>query len=566
MKRIALIAIVLAGCVDHGSGPQGKRIEASYIRENLLTAVPQDIQPMQVDLGGKVTYLGNKVVYVDGKDPKTPLAPGAAIRVMHYWRVNMPPGEQWRVFAYARGAQGSADFMNFGPTDMEIGYPTKKWKAGQIIQDVQDIVLRPDWRSPTVTLYVGLVEDGKHQIGDRMPATGGNVIDRAIVARTIDVDLSKAPPPQGTVYIPHATGPITIDGMATEPGWSSAATSPELITADGSADPVGKATARMTWDEQNLYLFVSIVDSDVYSQYKNHDEPLWKADCVEVFIDADGNRTGYVELQVNPNNATFDSFFATTRAQPGDEKWDANMETVVKVRGTADKAGDTDQGWDVEIAIPLAAVKGRHDTMAVRLPPEVGDRWRLNVVRVDYRSNGGSPGVASWNRISYSDFHALDKMLTVVFADPSGSIVPKPPGADTGSGGSAGSAAPQTGSAGSAAPLSPIPQTGSATAPMLAPIAPAMIQGNAQGSAVSQGSGAPTTAPTAPAPTAPASKAPASKAPASKAPASKVPAPTAPPAPANAPHAGPTMAPTTVPRTATPPPTLPAATSNPKSP
>jgi hypothetical protein len=464
-----LIAIVLAGCVDRGSGPPGKKIEPSYIRENLLTAPPQDITAMQVDLAGKLTYLGNKVVYTDGRAPSTPLAPGGTIRVMHYWQVKQPPGDNWRVFAYARGAPGSADFMSFGPTDMQIGHPPKKWKAGQIIQDVQDIVLRPDWRSPTATLYVGLVEVGKHQLGDRMQAAGPNVVDRAIVARTLEVDLAKAPPPLGTVYVPHAVGPITIDGIANEPTWSSAATSPELVTGDGSPEPVGRAIARMTWDEQNLYVFVSVTDSDVFSPYKQNDDPLWKADCVEMFIDADGNRTGYVELQVNPNNATFDSFFASTRAQPGDEAWDANLVTAVRVRGTADKSGDADQGWDVEIAIPLAAVKGKHDTMAVRLPPQVGDRWRLNVVRVDYRSGGGGPGVASWNRISYSDFHALERMLTVVFADATGSIVAKPPEQTPPQPPATGSGAPASGSAA----VTPPPT------PAMVPLAPALIQGSA---------------------------------------------------------------------------------------
>lgn len=427
MKRLFVIAALLAAaCVDHGPGPQGKKIEAKYIRENLLTAAPQGIERLDVDLDGKVVYLGNTIEYLDGKPASTPLAPGGTIRVRHYWQVKQPPGASWHVFALVRGEPGSIDFMNLGPTDMEIGYPTKKWKAGQIIQDVQDIVLRPDWRSPTATLYVGLVEEHGHQIGDRMAASGPHVVDRAIVARTIEVDLTKAPPPPGTLYLPHAVGPIAIDGVANEPGWTSAVTTNQLVTADSSPDPVGRALARMTWDEQNLYVFVSITDTDVFSPYTKHDEPLWKADCVEIFIDADRNRRGYVELQVNPNNATFDSFFATTRAQPGDEKWDSNMQAVAKVRGTADKAGDRDQGWDVEIAIPLAAVKGRASDMPVKLPPEVGDRWRLNVVRVDYRSGAKDPGVASWNRISYSDFHALDRMLTVVFADASGSIVKKP--------------------------------------------------------------------------------------------------------------------------------------------
>lgn len=431
LLRRALLLVALASCVDRGPGPQGKKIDPSYVRENLVAQVPADVQRVDVSLGGKVTYLGNRLTTLDGK-PVTVIAPGAAVRVVHYWQVVQPIGAGWKVFRYARGAAGMADFQSFQPTDMELGHPVAKWKPGQIIQDTQTVILRPDWRSPSATLYVGLVADQGHQVGDRMlaqPVNNGNpalVVDRAIVARVLEVDLSKAPPPQGTVHVPRAAGTITIDGIGSEPGWANAAMSTELLTADGSPEPVGKSIAKMTWDDQFLYVFVQITDSDIYSQYKTQDEPIWKQDVVELFIDADSNRRGYVELQVNPNNTTFDSWFATTRAQPGDESWDSEMQTAVRVRGTADRAGDADQGWDVEIAIPLVAVKGKDAAMNVRLPPQVGDKWRLNVVRVDYRSNGGSPGVSSWNRIGYGDFHALDRMLTVIFADAGGSIVAKP--------------------------------------------------------------------------------------------------------------------------------------------
>jgi len=64
--------------------------------------------------------------------------------------------------------------------------------------------------------------------------------------------------------------------------------------------------------------------------------------------------------------------------------------------------------------------------MAVRLPPQVGDRWRMNIVRVDVKTGDKSPSASSWNRITMADFHALDRMLTVVFADTGGSIVPAP--------------------------------------------------------------------------------------------------------------------------------------------
>jgi hypothetical protein len=421
--------IAVAACVDKGAGPQNKKIEPAYVASHLVSAVPPDVTHIDVSLAAEVVYAGNHV-------DRDQAAPGQAVTIRHYWQVVRPPGPGWRVFAIVRGEKNTADFMNLQATDMELGYPVEKWKMGEVIEDVQDFVLRPDWKSKTATLYVGLIHTDGHELGDRMQAVSGpNVVDRAIIARTWNVDLSKAPPPPGTVYVPHAAGPITIDGVATDYGWTSAVTSPEFVTAEGSPEPVGRATAKLTWDEQYLYAFVSVTDSDIFSQYKQHDDPLWKQDAVEIFIDADGNRRGYVELQVNPNNATFDSWFANTRAQPGDEKWDSGMITAVKVHGTPDVAGDTDQGWEAEIAIPLAAVKGRDETMNVRIPPQVGDRWRMNVVRVDSKTGGGGQSASSWNRITYQDFHALDRMLTIVFADRNGSIVaPADVGAGTGTG------------------------------------------------------------------------------------------------------------------------------------
>ena len=363
---------------------------------------------------------------------------------------------------------------------MELGHDPDSWRAGEIIADVQDFTLRPDWRSQTATLEVGLIRIGEHGTGDRMAASGPSTHDRAVVARTLQVDLSRAPPPPGTIYIPRASGPITVDGMSNEPAWATAVASPELATAESSPEPVGKATAKMTWDDDNLYVFVTVTDSDIVSEYKNHDDPLWKADDIEIFIDADSNRRGYVELQVNPNNATFDSWFATVKTNGpnagGDPSWDSGMVTAVKLHGTT-APNDTDTGWEAEIAIPWAAVKGRDDKMNVRLPPQVGDKWRLNLVRVDSSTGSKTQAASSWNRITYGDFHALDRMLTAVFADKTGAIVPTPAGAGSGSGsggqgnGSAGSGSAGSGSATVERPIAPSTGSGSA------------VQGSGSGSA-----------------------------------------------------------------------------------
>ena len=413
----AVLALLVVACVDTGPGPRPK-VEPRYVRTHLLKEPPENLRRFDVQLGEHVVYLGNTLDH-------TRVVPGQTVLLRHYWKVVKPPGKHWRVFAFARGPAGTPDFMNLDPTDMQRGYPVAQWKAGDIIEDEQAITLRPDWRSREATIYVGLIAEGKHGTLDRMTATGPQTVDRAIIAAKLEVDLSRAPPPPGTVHVKRATTPIVIDGAQLDEAWRTAALSPEFITGEQSGEPVGKSTAKVTWDDQYLYVFVSVVDTDITTPYKNHDDPLWKADCIEIFIDADGNQRGYVELQVSPRNTKFDSWFATTRAQPGDESWSSNMVTQVKLRGTAEP-GDTDSGWDVEIGIPWAAVKGRDEKMAVALPPRVGDRWRFNINRVDVRTGNDRQAVSSWKRIG-NDWHALDRMLVAVFADPTGSTTPRAP-------------------------------------------------------------------------------------------------------------------------------------------
>jgi len=495
MRCVLLVALVLIGCVDQGPGPQPK-VDARYVRAHLLDAAPAGIDRFDITLGDKVIYLGNKV-------ERQRVAPGAAVTITHYWKVLQPLGGTagWRPFALVRGPAGSADFMNLEPTDMQVGHPPAAWKAGQIIEDAQTFTLRPDWRAPSATVLVGLIEVGRHGTLDRMAPIdpgGTRTRDRAIVAATLEIDLTRAPPPPGTIHVPRAQGAIAIDGNANDPGWSNAVVSPELVTAEGfREEPNGKATARMVWDDQYLYLFVSVVDTDVATTFQNHDDPMWKADCVEIFVDADGNRRGYIELQVNPYNATFDSWFAGPRGPAGDVTWDSGMVTQVQVRGTA-APGDVDQGWDAEIGIPWAAIKGRDPQMAVTIPPRIGDRWKLNVVRVDKRSGKDGVVASSWNRITYSDFHALDRMLVAVFADPTGltrTPVEPAPGAGSavvppGSATAPGTTAPGTGSA--TAPGTTAPGTGSATAPGATAPGTGSATAPGTGSAIAPGTGSAT--------------------------------------------------------------------------
>ena len=222
---------------------------------------------------------------------------------------------------------------------------------------------------------------------------------------------------QALVYsVKRAQETIVIDGIAAESSWKRAQQGRAFVAASGGPSHVQETRARLLWDSKHLYAFLTLKDIDIYSDYHKQDDPLWKQDVVELFIDADGNGRGYIELQVNPHNAQLDSWFRTTRKQRGDVAWSAGMSSAVHVRGTLDRRNDRDVGWDVELAIPLQAVLGRERDTAVRVPPHIGDQWRMNIVRGD-KPIRGRYVASSWSPIPYSDFHALQQMLTIVFAE-----------------------------------------------------------------------------------------------------------------------------------------------------
>jgi len=415
-----LLSAALSACVD--TGPPAPQIDPAYVEKNQLSAAPaQMTNVVNADFGGKVVYLGNDVEH-------STVAPGEEARVVHYWKVLQPPGERWRVFSHLVGSK-KADWSNIDRSDMRLGYGPDKWQAGDIIRDEHVFRIPKGWKSPYAEVALGLYPKGGHAITDRMPVVTGTADEerRVHVAR-IEVSGAGAgkAASEPKLFAVRKTGEaITVDGRADEDVWKRATESPVFTAAEGSPAMKGETRAKLLWDDEFLYAFVEAEDEDVHSQYTENDSDMWREDVVELFIDADGNRRGYIELQVNPHNAQFDAWFATTRGGPSDKAWSANMKSAVAIDGSLAERGD-DKGWSVEIAIPLVAVRGAAPSMRVNVPPQVGDTWKLNIVRLDKPEDEKNPAVASWNQISYQDFHALDRMLGVVFADETGNTTPAP--------------------------------------------------------------------------------------------------------------------------------------------
>lgn len=212
-----------------------------------------------------------------------------------------------------------------------------------------------------------------------------------------------------TYQLHRVRGQITIDGVLDEADWQSA---PPITLREGTLGTTTwyQSTAKMLWDDQYLYIGWTVSDPNIVSTFAKHDEPLWEQDVLEVFIDANSDEKGYVELHTSPANVHFDAIFADFRPETdwfADPTWkrfkddtmvqayDAvGVKSAVKVDGTPNKSDDTDKGYTVEWAIPFVALReakpyeqpaGAVDlNQAPQVPvdlPKPGTVWRMNLVQ-----------------------------------------------------------------------------------------------------------------------------------------------------------------------------------------
>ena len=152
-----------------------------------------------------------------------------------------------------------------------------------------------------------------------------------------------------------------IDGKLDDAAWRQA--QPVVLGfLNGRWDmPSQRTEARVLADEKAVYFAVRCAESHpnrILAAGKGRDGALWNGDTVEFFLDPGhkSKRFQYFHIIVNPAGLVFDS-------RNKDKGWNANL-TV--------KAGRTDAGWTVELAVPLA------DLGVAGAVPKV---WGLNVNR-----------------------------------------------------------------------------------------------------------------------------------------------------------------------------------------
>ncbi len=218
--------------------------------------------------------------------------------------------------------------------------------------------------------------------------------------------LALEPP---TYEVSRTSVPIKVDGRLDDLSWAKVPSVGNFVySSSGSPSPY-QTEAKVLYDNHFLYFSFRCVDENIWSTFRRRDAHLWQEEVVEVFLQADPRQPDYIELEVNPLGTMLDIYLLDIRKPLHYESWNSEkLKWAVQVSGTVDGKGG-DRGWTCEIALPLEDV-----ATALHLPPRVGDRWRMNLYRVER-----SPSRASmaWSPTYKNDFHVPSRFGEIVFTD-----------------------------------------------------------------------------------------------------------------------------------------------------
>lgn len=181
--------------------------------------------------------------------------------------------------------------------------------------------------------------------------------------------------------------------------WNRIAAVELTNTVNGDA-PRLNTVVKMCRSEQFVHIRFECEDDHIVATYTNRDDPIYKEDVVEVFVDEKGAGTHYKEYEFSPRNVVFDALI---------EK-EAGKRPIVNI------------SWnDSELQSEVIAVEPNKLVYDIRLSlrsferlPVPGTSWRINFYRIDQDAQGKRHFWA-WSPTGIVNYHTPEKFGTVIF-------------------------------------------------------------------------------------------------------------------------------------------------------
>jgi len=362
---------------------------------DFLTA--EGATPKKVVFDGGLTLVGVK-------HPQT-LPANRKLPITLYWQVASSVASTPKVFVHG---QIEGAHLNQAQGDHPLvakGFDVAAVPAGDVLQDSFTLSVPKWFPADKVQVRFGLYEGKKRWDVDE----GGHDDNRVHLG---DIAIDGGQPALPTAKVKRTTAPIALDGVLDEADWASAERVGPFISYDGKRRMKNKTYARLLYDNAFLYVAFECDDDDIHTPYKKRDDPLYKSEAVEIFIDADGDQDEYVELQAAPNDALFDAAFKGGPRKNFDTSYNADYEAKAKLDGTFNDNSDQDKGWVSEWRIRIDSLKD------IPAAPKAGTTWKANLFRLDRKRRGQKRvgnEASAWSSPYSGDFHNLKRFGTLVF-------------------------------------------------------------------------------------------------------------------------------------------------------
>lgn len=413
---LGAILVFAWGCIDQSQSP-GRYVmrkltsrEKQAVQQILLSRTPQP----RVRLNATLSIPGQgPAIILYGADVKPwPMQRGKTAELTVYYKPLRNTKGLWRTFLHLQGDRSSrGQFFNLDKAQDPAArlYHSRRWQANKFfkytfrfecpsdLSQSQAYFMTGFWNGPTrMTATANIPSDGNNRIAlGPVPVAGREMVRPVYVAY-------------------HTNIPPKIDGKLDDAVWQKAASTGKFRTYNNRRAKK-RTEARIAWDKKYLYIAFDMDDDDIFSTYTKRDDPLFKQEVVEFYIDANRNRRDYIELQVSPAGKIFDSFFDSYRSpRPwGRLSYDSGMTVGVDIRGTLNQRSDRDKGWSVEMRLPFGRLGP-----ARNLPPKDGDEWTINMYRLERSRYSGNEDHA-WSPVTTGvggDYHRISRFGTLRFS------------------------------------------------------------------------------------------------------------------------------------------------------
>lgn len=191
-------------------------------------------------------------------------------------------------------------------------------------------------------------------------AAGLAVLSAALGAQTIPTeiqDILKLPRNQ-RIVVSRVTGPITIDGRSDEPGWQGVTPFCMIMQSPNFGEaPSERTEVLLGYDDEYIYVAGRLFDREpdkIQAQTKKRDAMVSNSDWFGVFFDTFNDKENALAFFTTPSGLRFDAaIFRDAQVNAAsDMPMNLSWNTFWDVA-----AARTDDGWKVEMRIPLSSLR-----------------------------------------------------------------------------------------------------------------------------------------------------------------------------------------------------------------